>query len=291
VTVAGVLDLDQIQALLDRVQEETGIVREQYSLSVGPDIAVDGTLAGQPFREQFAPRIAFRLDSFQLQLVVPPGTPKDQLRPSQHGVAKVPRVEPNGLSLLAPTIPIALARTIALAGLIVSALGAVITTFLLLRARGAAQRGGEPARLEQRRVDPVRELCRLVERPLHVLAHLVEQRPRRGWIGIRQPACQLEVDRERDEVLLRTVVKLALESATVGIGSRHDARSRRAQLLDLEAQPVERLLRPLDGRNLQVTDLLLEDSRKVPRRTAVVKRPSPRTEGVSAWRRSRLPPR
>ena len=52
--------------------------------------------------------------------------------------------------------------------------------------RRRAQRRGEAARLEQRRVDPLRELRRLVQRLLHVAPHLFEERLRRRRIGVRQ---------------------------------------------------------------------------------------------------------
>ena len=116
--------------------------------------------------------------------------------------------------------------------------------------RRRAQRRSEAARLEQRRVDPLRELRRLVQRLLHVAPHLVEERLRRGRIGVRQIARELQVDREGDQVLLRTVVEVVLDSATVGIGGQDEPLSGRPQLFHLEAQPVERLLQRLDVRRL-----------------------------------------
>ena len=49
-----------------------------------------------------------------------------------------------------------------------------------VRARGdPAQRGAQAPRLEQRRVDPVREPPRLLHRPLHIDPHLGEETLRR----------------------------------------------------------------------------------------------------------------
>jgi len=61
----------------------------------------------------------------------------------------------------------------------------------------------------------------------------------------------LEVDRERDQVLLRTVVQLALDPAAVCIVGDSQPLAGRAQLFDLDAEPVERLLRRLDMRKLR----------------------------------------
>lgn len=84
-----------------------------------------------------------------------------------------------------------------------------------------------------------------------VAPDLVEERLRRGGIGVRQLPRELQVDRERDQLLLWPVVEVTLDLATVGIGSSDDSLSGRTELPDLEAQPVERLLRRLDVRNLQ----------------------------------------
>ena len=97
--------------------------------------------------------------------------------------------------------------------------------------RRRAQRRAEAARLEQRRVDPLRELRRLVERLLDVARHLVEELPSPpAGSDVDEPIRELQVDRERDEVLLRRPSwKVALDPAAVGVGCEHeplrDARS------------------------------------------------------------------
>src|SRR5436190_12883770 len=57
-------------------------------------------------------------------------------------------------------------------------------------------------------------------------------------------------------MLLRAAVQRALDVAAVGIGTQNEPSPRRAQFFDLEAQPVERVLRRLDVRSLQAIDLL-----------------------------------
>ena len=117
--------------------------------------------------------------------------------------------------------------------------------------RCGTQRRSEAARFEQRGVDPVRELPRLLERVPYVASDLVEELPGRSGILVRQLARKLDVDRERDQVLLNTVVELALDPPAVGVGGQDEALSGCAELLDLEAQPVERLLRRLGMWKLQ----------------------------------------
>jgi hypothetical protein len=95
------------------------------------------------------------------------------------------------------------------------------------------------------------ELPRLLQGQLHLTAHVLQKGLCRRWIGIHQIARELEVDRERDQVLLRTVVKLALDPASVCIVGNSQTLAGRAQLFDLDAQPVEGLLRRLDMRKLR----------------------------------------
>jgi len=55
-------------------------------------------------------------------------------------------------------------------------------------------------------------------------ADLIELRARGCEIGLEQMACKLQVDAERDQVLLRTVVECALDPAPFSISGRNDAR-------------------------------------------------------------------
>ncbi len=88
----------------------------------------------------------------------------------------------------------------------------------------AAERSAtaEAARFEQRRVDPLRKLRRLVQRLLYVTAHLVQERSRGCRIGHDQFARELEVDRERHEVLLHAVVQFALDATAIVVGRKHE---------------------------------------------------------------------
>ncbi len=121
-----------------------------------------------------------------------------------------------------------------------------------------AQRRAQPARLEQGRMDPQGEAPERVQSVPQVAPHPVEEGDSPGRVGVDQPAGVLQVDREPDQVLLGTVVQLALDAAPVGIGSEHEPLPRRSQLVDLGAQAVAQLLQCLDPRILQRDRLLLD---------------------------------
>jgi hypothetical protein len=56
----------------------------------------------------------------------------------------------------------------------------------------------------------------------------LEECLRRGRVGIRQATGEFQVRRERDQMLLRTIVKVALDRAPVGIGGQDEALPGRA---------------------------------------------------------------
>lgn len=115
-TASGVLDLLQVQSLVDSFEQQTALQREQYALAVVPQVVISGTLAGQPLQDQWMPRLEFVLDRFQLRpLARTDGT--DSLRPAQEALMPRSRAEPNILSLLNFSLPVATARRLGMGGL------------------------------------------------------------------------------------------------------------------------------------------------------------------------------
>ena len=107
-------------------------------------------------------------------------------------------------------------------------------------------------------MDPQGEAPQRVQSLLQVAPHLVEESGSPCRVGVDQSAGVLQVDREPDQVLLGTVVQLALDAAPVGIGSEHEPLPRCSQLVDLAAQAVAQLLQCLDPRILRRDRLLLD---------------------------------
>ena len=99
--------------------------------------------------------------------------------------------------------------------------------------RGGAQGCAEAGGVEKRWMDPVPELRELVQRELHVAAHVVEEHLHLSRVGVRQLARELQVDRQRDQALVEAVVQGALDVAAVGIRGQDDALAGRAKHLDL----------------------------------------------------------
>ena len=156
-----------------------------------------------------------------------------------------------------------------------------------------AQRCGEAARLEQRRVDPLRELRRLVQRLLHVARQLVEERFRRRGIGVRRArSASWRLTASATRCCCTPLVQFALDHAAVGVGGKDESPPGCAQLRDLETQPVE--LFPA-ARRAQPPGRSTSSSSSRLRKLSVIapaasSGPAPPCVGRAASRRTRLPP-
>jgi hypothetical protein len=141
-TVAGTLDLDQIQGLIDSMQRATGVTQSSFTIAVTPEIAVQGTLANAPLSDTFAPKLLFQLDPLKLTLTGGDAKDAGQLQPTQDGSVKLTREAPNTLGAMGFGVGIETARLAALAALAVCLLGLAwlgIQTLRLLRSDEARQ--------------------------------------------------------------------------------------------------------------------------------------------------------
>jgi hypothetical protein len=101
------------------------------------------------------------------------------------------------------------------------------------------------------------EARRLLERVLNLSTQVVQDLRGRRCITADELAGELDVDGERDEPLLQAVVQLTLERPAIRVVGAGLAVSRCANVVDLEAQPIERLLRRLEVRKLRSGTSLL----------------------------------
>lgn len=149
--VTGTLPLREVRALIERVQEATGVFRDFYTLDVVPDVAVDGTIQGRPFSSDFTPALSFQVGALEMQVASDvassSATPAqgDALRPSQGGAVVAPFEAANTLSVLGIDLDIARARWVAGAG---TALSLVLLLVVGLTVRAPTR--DEPAMIQAR---------------------------------------------------------------------------------------------------------------------------------------------
>lgn len=146
-TTSSVVDLSRAQALIDSVEQQTGLPPQQYTLTIAPMVVISGSLADQSLRDAFSPRLVFQLDNLQMQLVSnSSGTADaaDPLKPSQPGLLKRAREAPNTLSLLGLTLQVSTARQVAVLGGVLALAGMLGLGLLMFQ----AGHGDEIARIQ-----------------------------------------------------------------------------------------------------------------------------------------------
>ncbi len=98
------------------------------------------------------------------------------------------------------------------------------------------ERGDQPLVRQQRGVDTSREIAEVVQRSARFDLQLLEHLLRLGRISLNQLLRETLPDLERDQLLLRAVVDVALELATLSILGSDQAFLGRLQLVESLAQ-------------------------------------------------------
>ena len=151
VTIRGVLDLGALHDMTADLEKLTGVERTQYSVALMPEIEFDGTVAGQPVSETFAPRLDFLIDDFQLQLAPAPTSfpgqkPIDSLNPTSGGMVTVEGTALKRFSVFGLGVGVEPLRIVCL-GLELFALAGLL---VIVWSRWRAARGGEAALIQAR---------------------------------------------------------------------------------------------------------------------------------------------
>jgi signal peptidase len=145
-TVRGSLSLDAVQDLVDTLEAETGIKRDHHELYLVPEVRASGVVAGQPFSDAFEPRLGFRFDSFNLQMLPPGPREPDPRAPVQQSSVQLPRMEANSLPVLGGKLSIGDARRLALFGIVLSVAAGLVFGLYVLR----PVTSDEPSRIQER---------------------------------------------------------------------------------------------------------------------------------------------
>ncbi|HWI71131.1 MAG TPA: signal peptidase I [Baekduia sp.] len=135
-----VLDLDRLQALIHRVETLTGApAGAAFTVDVLPRVHVKGTLAGQTLDDRFAPALTFQLDPLQLRTGAGSGSTAASaaarsgalpvaFTPSEAGSVAAIAHTPSRLSVGRLGLRVSTARWVALLGLLLAGVVALLTT-------------------------------------------------------------------------------------------------------------------------------------------------------------------
>ncbi len=144
------IELDTLREITDRVAEQTGVSHDRFMLTFVPQVAVDGTIAGQTFSDVFAPELAFNADPMELTLS---SSGEDALAPVKTGIVKLPEIEANTIPVITWAVDVTLARLLAIAGLALSIAGAVVIVAMALHANRSGGGAIVPSRYNAMLVD------------------------------------------------------------------------------------------------------------------------------------------
>ena len=129
--VAGTLDLNRVQALVDQFQALTGSSQAAYTLTILPHVTVTGRNGVDEIKTSFEPSVAFDLDDLRLQPNLEAGAGVGPFAPRQPESAT--RSAENRLSLGPVDLSVAAARRLSLLGLAGSLLLAALVAVPLRR--------------------------------------------------------------------------------------------------------------------------------------------------------------
>jgi signal peptidase I len=121
------LDLKRLRRLTDRVETLSGMPPGgTYSLAVIPRVRAAGTVAGRPLTTSYAPQMGFQLDRLQLRQGATTQKVGGQA-PNRSASVAVPRSAANAWHVRGHGISVTLVRWIAIGGLLLALLGALIS--------------------------------------------------------------------------------------------------------------------------------------------------------------------
>lgn len=134
-STVSTLDLCQAVALVNTLEQETGLRANAYTLEVITQVAMTANAAGNQISDSFEPRLVFKFDEVHFFLTAPKGQ-EDPLNLSEPGSASNSNLEASTLSLLGWKPAVGTVREIALFGLALSLSGLLLmSSGLFLTAR------------------------------------------------------------------------------------------------------------------------------------------------------------
>jgi signal peptidase I len=139
--IDGEVRLDSGQAMIDSMRTKSGLQRAAFTLTVLPEIEVQGTLEGRELKAAFAPEPDFWLDDLQVSL--PPAAPTngedDPLHPGSSGGVVYLTEQPYTIRILGIEPTVLMARWSAVILMVIGLAGLVYLAWRVERARRAGE--------------------------------------------------------------------------------------------------------------------------------------------------------
>jgi signal peptidase I len=199
------LNLPQLQRLVSRIASQIGYTGfGTFSLAVGPQVQMKGTVAGRPISTTFEPALNLQFGGGQLQLTVAKAgasvsgagssaVPASGYTQTETGTVSAPATAANALSLFGVSLRISIVRWLAVIALLISG---GVTVYFYLRKRG----------------EPFEETFRIRSKYGHMIVPIVAGEDL-GWPAVDVPSIKALVK------LADSGQRLILHSSAPGVDS------------------------------------------------------------------------
>jgi len=136
-TVSETLNLDDVQMIIDTLENETGVQRGRYTLSVLSEVQIEGILSELALQDTSSPEINFDITNLEVVLRNSTNDNEDVLNSVEKSTLTRIGYEQNHLNILGLKIPVSLARWVSIG---VGVPTAIFLLFLLTQLFTSTQR-------------------------------------------------------------------------------------------------------------------------------------------------------
>jgi len=123
VSTTAKLDLCKMEKLTQSLEQGTDFHPGSYTLTVSPNIKVEGAVSGSTLKSTFNPGLAFKYDRVHFYLAKDEEQTGNVLNISESGILQEPKTEANTLKIFGREFAIPALRLIAVLGLVISLSG------------------------------------------------------------------------------------------------------------------------------------------------------------------------
>ena len=148
----SVIDFSQVQAIINNLEQQTGVKGQQYTLAVAPHVTVNGVLTEQNFQDTFTPQLRFQLSPLQAHVEKDPSQ-DNPFTVIQAGSVKQAVQTENTLSFMQSQFNVFTIRIWSVFSLILLGGGLLMMTILMVKDNQTGQTAGAESKYGSMLVD------------------------------------------------------------------------------------------------------------------------------------------
>ena len=135
-----IMDICTAQELIDDKHTATGAFESFYSLSLIPEVNINGIVDGQILEDRFAPQLTFMIEPEQVYLSQNIEEGQDPFAPGTVGILSRDKIVPNLINIFQLQLSVPTARIIAIVCVVLAAMGTALASFAFKEAETQDER-------------------------------------------------------------------------------------------------------------------------------------------------------